>query len=174
MSAITGIFYRNNHSVKFDQIKKMNDSLSHRGPDGSKVLNYESIALGHQMLYTTKESLKETLPFKDKSGLIITADARIDNREELADQLKIDNSPENSDSQFILEAYKKWGDKCPEKLLGDFAFAIWDIGEQKLFCARDHMGIKSFYYYLTDEHLFFATEIRHFLPTQKLNVNLMN
>ena len=68
-----------------DQIKKMNDHLTHRGPDGSKIWREGTIALGHQMLYTTKKSIHETLPFEE-NDLMITADARIDNREELSEK----------------------------------------------------------------------------------------
>ena len=161
MSAITGIFYRDGREVSHNQIKKMNDSLSHRGKDGSEVLVDGSLAFGHQMLHTTQESLHEKLPFKDESsGMVITADARIDNRAELAPLLKLEDNENVPDSAFILEAYKMWGDQCPEKLLGDFAFAVWDPKKEQLFCARDHMGVKPFYYYLSDETFFFATEIK--------------
>ncbi len=105
--------------------------------------------------------MHEKLPFHDeKAGLIITADARIDNRKELSEELDIENIEEVSDSYFILKSYEKWGEKCPEHLLGDFAFAIWDEKEEKLFCARDHMGIKPFYYYLNDDIFVFGTEIK--------------
>lgn len=161
MSAITGIFYRDGREVSHNRIKKMNDSLSHRGKDGSRVWSDGSVALGHQMLYTTQESLHEKLPFEDESfGMVITADARIDNRAELAPILKLEDIENVPDSAFILEAYKMWGERCPEKLLGDFAFAVWDPEKEQLFCARDHMGVKPFYYYLSDENFFFATEIK--------------
>ena len=161
MSAITGIFYRDGRKVGPELIKKMNDRLSHRGPDGSAVWCEGPIALGHQMLWTTPESLHEKLPFEDnESGLVITADARIDNRDELSKELDIDDKEEVSDSYFILKAYQMWGEDCPDKLLGDFAFAIWDKNEEKLFCARDHMGVKPFYYYLSDEMFVFGTEIK--------------
>jgi len=161
MSAITGIFYRNGQTVKPELIKKMNNKLSHRGPDGSEIWSDGPLAFGHQMLWTTTESLHEKLPFHDeKAGLVITADARIDNRKELSKELDIEDKKEISDSYYILKSYEKWGEKCPKYLLGDFAFVIWDENEEKLFCARDHMGIKSFYYYL-DENIFaFGTEIK--------------
>ncbi|HII84297.1 MAG TPA: lasso peptide isopeptide bond-forming cyclase [Methanobacterium subterraneum] len=159
MSAITGIFYRDGRLVNNNQIKKMNDVLSHRGPDGSNVWCEGSVALGHQMLWTTSESLKEELPFEEED-LVITADARIDNRNELSEKLGIPDIEDVSDSYYILKAYKKWGEKCPEKLLGDFAFVIWDKKKEILFCARDHMGVKPLYYYLSDVAFFFATEIK--------------
>ncbi|GAB4313400.1 MAG: lasso peptide isopeptide bond-forming cyclase [Methanobacteriaceae archaeon] len=161
MSAITGIFYRDGRKVDPQQMKKMNDRLSHRGPDGSAIWCEGSVGLGHQMLWTTPESLHEKLPYHDKkAGLVITADARIDNRKELSKELDIEDKEDVSDSYFILKSYEKWGEKCPDYLLGDFAFAIWDENEEQLFCARDHMGVKPFYYYLDDDMFVFGTEIR--------------
>ena len=92
--------------------------------------------------------------------LVITADARIDNRAELSEELGIRDEEDVSDSYFILKAYAKWGEDCPDKLLGDFAFVIWDKKEEKLFCARDHMGVKPFYYYLDEDMFVFGTEIK--------------
>lgn len=159
MTAITGIYYREGSLVKYDQIRQMNDRLSHRGLDGSKVYCEDSLGLGHQMLYTTPESIHETLPFEE-DGLTITSDARIDNRKELSEKLNIEDDEEVSDSYFILKAYHKWGEKCLEKLLGDFVFVIWDRKYEKLFCARDHMGVKPFYYYLSNDVFIFASEIK--------------
>ncbi|MDI6644199.1 MAG: lasso peptide isopeptide bond-forming cyclase [Methanobacteriaceae archaeon] len=173
MSAITGIFYRDGRKVDPELMKKMNNRLKHRGPDGSAVWCEGPVGLGHQMLWTTPESLHEKLPFHDrKAGLVITADARIDNRKELAEKLDLEDKEDVSDSYFILKAYQKWGEKCPEYLLGDFAFAIWDENEEQLFCARDHMGVKPFYYYLDDDMFVFGTEINALLfkyPICKLN-----
>jgi asparagine synthase (glutamine-hydrolysing) len=173
MSSITGIFYRDGRCVDFNQIEKMNNSLAHRGHDGSNIWVKESVAMGHQMLFTTPESLHEQLPYDDKdSGLVITADARIDNRKELSEQLGIEDIGTVPDSYFILKSYQKWGNNCPNKLLGDFAFAIWDKNKEVLFCARDHMGVKPFYYYLTDDIFLFSTEIKAFtILGRKLNLN---
>lgn len=159
MSAITGIFYRKGKKVDPQLIQKMNDKLSHRGPDGSHTWVEDNVGLGHQMLHTTPESLHERLPFIEED-LVITADARIDNREELAKKLDIADVETVSDSYFILKAYEKWGEDCPDKLLGDFAFAIWDRKKEILFCARDHMGVKPFYYYVDEEMFVFGTEIK--------------
>ncbi len=159
MSAITGIFYRKGKKVDPQLIQKMNDKLSHRGPDGSHTWVEDNVGLGHQMLHTTPESLHEKLPFIEEDR-VITADARIDNREELANELDIADVETVSDSYFILKAYGRWGEDCPDKLLGDFAFAIWDRKKEILFCARDHMGVKPFYYYVDEEMFVFGTEIK--------------
>lgn len=173
MSGITGIFWRNGRDVDPVDIKKMNDKIAHRGPDGSRVWCEGPVAFGHQMLHTTQESLHEKLPFDDKeSGLSITADARIDNRKDLAPLLGIEDNEYVSDSYFILKAYEKWGEKCPEELLGDFSFAIWDKNRNKLFCARDHMGIKPFYYHLTNDLFLFGTEIKSILSYPLISKHL--
>ena len=144
----------------------MADSLAHRGPDKAGLWSEANVGLGHRMLWTTPESLHEELPLVDKSGTFaITADARIDNREELIAALGLSGRPHGqiSDSELILGAYQKWGEDCSKKLLGDFAFAVWDRRRQRLLCVRDHMGVRPFYYYLSDEVFAFASEIEALL-----------
>jgi asparagine synthase (glutamine-hydrolysing) len=118
------------------------------------------------MLHTTPESLHETLPHTHREGaLTITADARIDNREELITRLRLADRPQPlADSQLILEAYAAWGEGCAEHLLGAFAFAIWDERHHRLFCARDHLGVKNIYYWYRPAHMFAcASEIKALL-----------
>ena len=181
MSGIAGIKYLDSSPLECADLVLMLDTLAHRGPDGADIWVDGDIGLGHRMLWTTPESLIEKQPLVDPVGnLAIAADARIDNREELISQLSLDNSPNDrglnqninqnnsclkafTDSQLILEAYKKWGKDCPEYLIGDFAFGIWDGCKQTLFCARDHFGVKPFYYYQSDQIFIFASEIKALL-----------
>ena len=158
MSSIAGVYLLDGSPVDPDRLKRMNDRLSHRGPDGSGLWCEGSVGLGHQMLWTTPESLHEKLPL-EADGLVITADARVDNREELLPELGL--REDVSDSEVILETYRKWGRNCVDRLLGDFAFVVWDKAKGELFCARDHMGVKPFYYYHEPGKIFaFATEIK--------------
>ena len=155
MSAITGIFYRNGRTVDKELIKKMNDTLSNRGHNGSAILCREQVAFGHQMLWTTSESVHEKLPFHDeKTGLMITADARIDNRKELSEELGIEDKENISDSYFILKSYMKWGEKCPERLLGDFAFAIWDEKKKNCFVQEITWALNHFIIFYLMKYLF--------------------
>jgi asparagine synthase (glutamine-hydrolysing) len=166
MSAILGVYHLDGRQSVGVELKRMVDTLAHRGPDGSGVWMEGSVGLGHRMLWTTPESVNERLPAVNKSGeFAITADARLDNRDELISLLRLTDLPslKISDSQLILASYQEWGDSCPEKLLGDFAFAIWDSRKQQLFCARDHFGVKPLYYYLSDKIFAFATEIKALL-----------
>jgi len=158
MSAIAGVYLLNGDSVDEKDLKRMNDSMPHRGPDGSGLWHDGSVGLAHQMLWTTPESLHEKLPF-EADGLVITSDSRIDNREELLPELGL--SEVVSDSEVILKAYGRWGKSCVDRLLGDFAFVIWDKAKEEMFCARDHMGVRPFYYYYMPGEIFaFATEIK--------------
>lgn len=165
MSAIIGIYYRDGQPVERTDLARMVSTLAHRGSDSTGIWSEASIGLGHRMLWTTPESLHEQLPLVNQTGNVITADARIDNRCELIALLDLTDRPVEkiTDSQVILAAYEKWGDRCPEKLVGDFAFAIWDERQQRLFCARDPIGVKPFYYYCSNRVFVFASEIKALL-----------
>ncbi|MEI2581630.1 lasso peptide isopeptide bond-forming cyclase [Scytonema sp. PRP1] len=164
MSGIMGIYYLDARPVESADLGRMVDILAHRGPDGADIWVDGSVGFGHRMLWTTPESVIEELPLLSQTGdLVITSDARIDNRDELICALQFDHCPPEkiTDSQLILRAYERWGEQCPEHLLGDFAFTIWDKRKQKLFCARDHFGVKPFYYYHQEGKAFlFASEIK--------------
>ena len=166
MSGIIGILNLDSKPVEPDEIGRMIDSLAHRGSDGSGAWIDGPMGMGHRMLWTTPESLLEKYPLINTQGdLILTADARIDNREELISALDVKEFPAHkiTDGQLILRAYEKWGQDCPEKLIGDFAFAIWDKRSQMLFCARDPVGAKSFFYYKSTKSFVFASEIKAIL-----------
>ena len=163
MSAIMGIYYPDGKAIALEHLEDMMEILVHRGSDNANIWHESSVGFGHRMLWTTPESLVEKLPFTSHNkDLVITAEARIDNRDELNCWLEIEESERSriTDSQSILMAYEKWGDACVEKLLGDFAFAIWDKPQQRLFCARDHFGVKPFYYYHSQQAFVFASEIK--------------
>ena len=161
MSGIFGIFNRNVKPISPKIVHQILDAMSYWEPDDCGTWIDGPVALGHTMLWNTPESKLEHLP-NANCNLCITIDARLDNREELADKLEmIDISNDQiTDSDFILAAYRKWGEDCPKYLLGDFSFAIWDKSKQQLFCARDHVGIKSFYYYSDDNQFVFTNDIR--------------
>jgi asparagine synthase (glutamine-hydrolysing) len=162
MSGMVGVFRRDGAPVRERLVNAMAATLAHRGPDGTSVVCAGSAGLGHTMLWTTQESLHEVLPHLHRgSGLIITADARIDNRDELIAELALElGHPAITDSGLILEAYHKWGQECVQKLLGDFAFAIWDPRQEQFFCARDPMGVKCLYYFASDALFAFGSEIK--------------
>jgi asparagine synthase (glutamine-hydrolysing) len=125
------------------------DFLAYRGPDARAIWSEGSVGLGHAMLCTTRESRSEYQPADLDARYWITADVRLDGRAELLAALH-DSGREVratvSDSELILHAYASWGSICIKHLRGDFSFAVWDAQNKQLFCARDHFGIKPFYY----------------------------
>jgi len=160
MSGIFGIVNFDGRPVRQAELKFMSSKMVHRGPDGCNIWLKNDVGLGLLMLCSTPESLNEPLPWEDpQSGLIITADARIDNRDELITTLSIDSgiAPPIPDSQIIVAAFRKWGKSCVDHLLGDFSFVIWDQKKRQLFVARDHMGIRPFYYYSSGALFVFAS-----------------
>ena len=166
MSGFLAVYHRDERPQNSSNLNRMVKSMAHRGPDRMDIWLKGTVGLGHCMLQTTPESLNEKLPFADiESRLVITSEARIDNRKELAAQLGLIERLKTGipDSQLILASYKKWGEKCINYLLGDFTFAIWDEKRQRLFCARDHLGIKPFYYHLSDHIFVAASEVRAIL-----------
>ena len=164
MSGIVGNFDVDGQPVEADTIGRMLAAIAHRGPDGLNQWTNQSIGLGHCMLRTTPESLQERQPLH-LDTLTIVADARIDNREELFHIFETDTAQraQMPDCEVILNAYIRWGRECVNHLLGDFAFAIWDEAEQLLFCARDHFGLKPFYYYQDGNRFYFSSEIQAIL-----------
>jgi len=166
MSAICGIFHLDGRPATKDLIGSMMSCMDYWGPDGSGVWREGPVALGHLMLHSTPESLHEKLPLKeDISDIVITAQARIDNREDLFRELAIPYPDRKNipDSQIILRAYERWGEACPDYLLGDWAFAIWNPRQRRLFIARDHHGNTALYYYHTSHFFVFASSLKGLL-----------
>ncbi len=132
-------------------------ALARRGPDGQHIWTQTTVGLVYAALHSTPESLNERQPRSLDGKIWITADARIDNRHELRTLLASKGtyiSRLASDTEYILRAYDMWEQNCVAYLIGDFAFAIWDTRQNTLFCARDHLGVRLFYYY--DDHRMFV------------------
>ena len=111
--------------------------------------------------YHIRQQKPSLTPSNRRSSLSIIADCRLDNRASLQAQFDLDEAlpPNPSDSDLILAAYRKWGLKTPEHLLGDFSFAITDSEKHSVFCARDHIGIAPLYRYLSESTFIFAGSI---------------
>ena len=123
--------------------------LAARGPDGSAICTDGPAALGHALLATTPEAVVEPMPLRHVgTGCLITADVRLDNRDNLIAALGLDPAGRViGDGELILASYFKWGMDCPEHLLGDFAFVIWDHRHHRLFAARDKVGMRQLIYH---------------------------
>lgn len=161
MSGIVGVFHLDQQLIEESTLQKMLTAIAHRGPDRRGIWHEGYVGFGHVALHTTHEAERENQPCSFDGQVWITADARIDARDELKHRLELKGYPESqnaTDVELLLYAYSAWGEACVEHLTGDFAFAIWDARQQTLFCARDHFGTKPFCYFSNDRVFIFASE----------------
>ena len=161
MSGIAGIVRFDGPHVETALIQKLTAAMKRRGPDEQTHWFQGPVALGHCMLRTTPESLDERQPLANHDGdLVLVWDGRIDNRKSLGRDLLAAGARlrDRSDAELALQSYATWGEKAPERLLGDFAFAVWDRRQGKLFCARDPMGARPLFYTRNDRFFAFASE----------------
>ena len=161
MSGICGIVSSDAAPVDRSLLEKMTVSMEYRGPDARSVWHGDRAGFGHTLLRTTFESESERQPLCVDGRYWITADARIDGRSELKRKLagRRGVSDALTDAELILHAYSKWEERCVDHLIGDFVFAIWDGDRKRLFCARDHFGIKPFFYSVRGHCLVFSNTL---------------
>jgi asparagine synthase (glutamine-hydrolysing) len=162
MSGIAGIYNFDGEPVHHVLLERMTGAITHRGPDGIHHWVDGPVGMGHCMLQTTPESIYERQPLADESGnLCLTMDGRVDNREELITALQSKGARlrDDTDAEIVLKAYECWGKECPARIIGDFSFVIWDKRQRQLFCARDILGIKPFYYYTDGQKFLWGSEL---------------
>ena len=149
-------------------------TLTQRGPDAHATLPFPNATLGHTRLSIIDLSTGDQ-PMKDNAhDMAITFNGEIFNYKDLRRELeqKGHRFSTTSDTEVILKTYIEYGDRCPEHLDGQFAFAIWDDERKRLFMARDRFGEKPFFYSKTDNIFLFASEIKALLATGLVNNTL--
>lgn len=166
MSGIVGIYRADRRAVDPSLLARMSRALAHRGPDGEGRWVSGPIGLGHRLLYTTPESLNEKQPVTDERGECwLVWDGRVDNREELIAALRAEGRAprDQTDPGLVLDSYRQWGTDCLARIIGEFAFALWDGRTSNLFCGRDRLGLKPFHYAWDGVMLFIGSEIKPLL-----------
>ena len=162
VSGIAGIVHLDGSPIDARILQRMTDAIARRGPDGAGTWLNGSAGLGHRMLCTTPEALRERQPLRDESGQVcLVLDGRVDNREDLGKALEAKGITlrDRTDAELVLKAYLQWGEDAPVRILGDFAFAIWDGRHRALFCGRDIFGIRPFNYYRGGNFVLIASEL---------------
>ena len=164
MCGIAGII-DNQRPVSEAQLNAMTTAIRHRGPDdeGIYINEKKSAGLGHRRLSFLDLSEKGRQPLSSADGsLWITYNGEIYNFRELKKELQQFGHVfhTNTDSEVLIYAYRQWKEKMLNRLIGMWAFAIWDEKEQTLFASRDRFGIKPFYYGEQNGRFVFASEIK--------------
>ncbi len=147
------------------RLQVMNDMQRHRGPDGQgRWLHPDGrVGLAHRRL-SIIDLVTGDQPMRDAGGNVVTYNGEIYNYLELREELGPERFRTDSDTEVILQAYRRWGTDCVRRLRGMFAFALWDEQRQILFCARDRFGIKPLYYARLSDRVVLASEIKAILP----------
>jgi asparagine synthase (glutamine-hydrolysing) len=168
MSGIAVLFHRDRRPVEPPALAAMLEAIPYRGQDGLDGHVFGDVALGHASTIVLPEDAGVVQPIvSPRTGCAIVADVRLDNRDELLTLLR-DCPRTVSDAEIILRAYERWGTEAPKRLLGDFAFAIWDPARERIVCARDATAQRPLYYRL-DAHTFAAaSEIRQLLQDRSV------
>jgi len=149
-------------------IEQMRDHLSHRGPDhgGIWLADDAQVCLGHRRLAIVDLTPEANQPFVSRDGrFVITFNGEIYNFQSLRQELSACGIPfhTRSDTEVLVEAFRYWGKQCLDRFSGMFAFAIWDKVQRRLFCARDRVGEKPFYYTTVNGSFLFASEVKSLL-----------
>ncbi|MEX2123361.1 MAG: XrtA/PEP-CTERM system amidotransferase [Woeseia sp.] len=172
MCGISGIVdLRERRPVNAALLRAMNDTLTHRGPDGEGFHLEPGVGFGHRRLSIIDlEGGKQPLYNEDES-VVVTYNGEIYNFHELAEELigKGHQFRTRCDTEVIVHAWEEWGERCLDRFNGMFAFAIWDRRQEILFLARDRLGVKPLYYAeLSDGEIIFGSELKALLVHPKL------
>jgi asparagine synthase (glutamine-hydrolysing) len=155
MSAIFGLLNRNDHPVVPSDLERMNAALAHHGTDGGGLWRRGSAGFGQRLMAFTPEDRYEHQPLISNDGrFVLVSDGRIDNRTELYKDLELGTGlsstrplSEFPDGEMILRAYERWGTGSLHRLVGAFAFALWDALKHHLFIARSPIIAPTIFYY---------------------------
>jgi asparagine synthase (glutamine-hydrolysing) len=167
MSALFGVIVKrgNPDPSSFHKIKQ---TIVHRNVDGEGYWKDERAALGFMKMAVYPRQLNENLPLQEGDA-VITADARIDNREELLSLMGLNHRQweQAPDSTLIFKAFLHWGEKCIDHLDGEYVFAVWNKVTRKLFMATDHIGYRPVYYYNGPDEFIFCSESKGVIAAKK-------
>jgi len=161
VSGLCGAVRWDGGGVERDWVEGMVDAVRWRGPDGVGVHVAGGVGVGYLARHVTPESVREVQPLV-AGDVVVVADARIDNRKELESWLGR-GAGDWTDVELILAAYGAWGLECAARLVGDFAFVVWDGDRQRLYGARDALGMRSLVYRAEAGRTLFATEVKQIL-----------
>jgi len=147
-------------------LRVMGELQRHRGPDGAGQWEHRHghVGLAHRRLSIIDLTAGAGQPMTDHAGNWLSFNGEIYNYVELRQELGPERFATHSDTECILHAYQKWGERCVEHLRGMFAFLLWDESRKSLYCARDRFGIKPLYYTVAGDVLYLASEVKALLP----------
>jgi asparagine synthase (glutamine-hydrolysing) len=166
MCGIAGLLNFDSTPAEAELVKRMTSILAHRGPDGDDMYISGPVGLGHRRLAIIDLSPAGAQPMCNEDGTIwLTFNGEMYNFMELRPELEAlgHRFHSNTDTETIIHAYEEWGVDCLRRFNGMFAFALWDANRQRLWLARDRLGIKPLFYTHRPHRLLFGSEIKAIL-----------
>lgn len=160
MSGFAGAVHLGGGSIDPEAFRQLAGALAFRGPDGGSAWTHGPSAFAYAHLRTGPGSAPQPATL-DGSAWIV-CHARIDARDDLVRELRGEGravSPAAPDADLLLHAYAAWGDDLPARVLGDFAFALWDTFRRRLLLARDRFGVRPLYHARAGEALVFGNTL---------------
>ena len=174
MCGITGFVSTSQVPAADAVLRSMTDRLHHRGPDGSGYFSDSNVWLGHRRLSIIDLAAGAQPMCNEDGNAWIVYNGEIFNHADLRPSLERAGHVYRThcDTECILHAWEQYGESCLSLFRGMFAFAIWDKESGTLFCARDRLGIKPFYYYRDGSNFVFASEIKSLLVHPSVTAQL--
>jgi asparagine synthase (glutamine-hydrolysing) len=175
MCGIAGFVNTRGGISSHSPVERMTDTIHHRGPDAHGFFKDSWAALGHRRLSIIDLSTAGNQPMANEDGsLQIVYNGEIFNHAGLRPELERAGHiySTHTDTETILHGYEEFGPKCLQRFRGMFAFALWDRNRRTLFCARDRLGIKPFYYFWDGTLFVFASEIKAVLEHPAVSTRL--
>ncbi|MFE6795737.1 asparagine synthase (glutamine-hydrolyzing) [Paenibacillus chitinolyticus] len=174
MCGITGIMYFEDREPSVSMLQQMTDVIHHRGPNDSGFWTENRIGLGFRRLSIIDIAEGHQPLCNEDESVWIIFNGEIYNYKSLRSMLQDRGHVfrTNSDTEVIVHLYEEFGDECVKHLRGMFGFAIWDRRKKQLFAARDHFGIKPFYYQYNDRQLLFGSEIKSLVASGSVSPSI--
>ena len=160
MSAIAGLWRFDNGQDPATDCARMLAAQQIYGPHDGRQWSDGPVAMGRRLYRTLPEDTYDRQPLQSRDGrLTLVADVRLDNREELTAEIKLspDDARQLSDAAILLESLERWDEGALDRLVGDFAFALWDAKARQLTLARDFLGERPLHYHSDKGFLAFAS-----------------
>ncbi|SDJ87672.1 asparagine synthase (glutamine-hydrolyzing) [Sediminibacillus albus] len=177
MCGITGwVDYKRDLTGEAATIRKMADTIQHRGPDEYNEWFSTQASFGHQRLIVVDPAggKQPMTCLREASNYVMVYNGELYNTEDLRAELLAEGwtFSSHSDTEVLLKSYIQWKEACVEKLNGIFAFVVWDSKQEQLFMARDRLGVKPLFYKQHGEGLLFASEIKALLAHDEVDAVL--
>lgn len=159
MSAIGGVWRLDGAPRAADTCARILDAQAVYGPHACEQWADVEVAVGRRLYRLLPEDRYDAQPLHGANGVVLVADLRLDNREDLQNALGLDRraAATMSDSAILLAAWERWEDACFDHLVGVYAFAAWEPAKRRLILARDPMGLRPLHFYRSTGGVAFAS-----------------